>query len=60
MAFKKKNPDSNCVSVTFKLCSEALDRVKDYQAEMYRKTGRVPSKGQVINYIIQGKDAKTL
>ena len=37
------------------LCAEALAKVKDKQAEIYRTTGRVPHKGQVINFLLQGK-----
>lgn len=55
MAFQPKDPDSNCVMITFKLCAEALAKVKDKQAEIYRTTGRVPHKGQVINFLLQGK-----
>lgn len=55
MAFKPKDPESNCRKVYFTLCAEALTKVKDKQAEIYRTTGRVPHKGQVINYLLQGK-----
>ena len=55
MAFKPKDPESNCRKVYFTLCADALTKVKDKQAEIYRTTGRVPHKGQVINYLLQGK-----
>jgi uncharacterized protein (DUF924 family) len=55
MAFEPKDPESKCVEVRVKLCADALSKVKDKQAEIYRTTGRVPHKGQVINFLLQGK-----
>lgn len=55
MAFAKKDPTTKCVGVTFTLCAEALEKVKKKQEEIYNQTGRVPHKGQVINYLLQGK-----